>query len=143
MLLCLLVCCRCFCRCCSRAGFAVLPLCCLAVMVCYFCISVLLCCAGVLLLPLKKIEGPSGDVPVDQLTPEELKRFQAWKRSRLERGCIREVCLVCEKKRAGDRRARECTRESEIENRICTVVSTLFCFSFLYAMQQIFPCNWA
>lgn len=30
-------------------------------------------------------------VPVDQLTPQQLKRYRAWKRSRLERGSIREV----------------------------------------------------
>lgn len=33
----------------------------------------------------------AGVVPVDQLTPDQLKRFRAWKRSRFERDFIREV----------------------------------------------------
>ena len=37
------------------------------------------------------VEGPAGDIPVDQLNPEQLRRYKAWKRSRLERGPIREV----------------------------------------------------
>lgn len=37
------------------------------------------------------VEGPAGEIPVDQLNPEQLRRYKAWKRSRLERGPIREV----------------------------------------------------
>lgn len=39
----------------------------------------------------KDVEGPAGDIPVDQLNPEQLRRYKAWKRSRLERGPVREV----------------------------------------------------
>ncbi len=44
----------------------------------------------------KDVEGLAGDVPVDRLSPEQLRRYQAWKRSRFERGPVREVsCFVC------------------------------------------------
>lgn len=100
------LCCRHRCCYCCLVVLDVLLMCCCAAAVLCGCAAVV---AGVLhrtlvraangsgwrfqrvQLSLKKIEGPSGDVPVDQLTAEELKRFQAWKRSRLERGCIREV----------------------------------------------------
>eukprot|EP00903_Cladosiphon_okamuranus_P017819 g16398.t1 len=39
------------------------------------------------------VEGPAGEIPVDQLNPEQLRRYKAWKRSRLERGPIRELIL--------------------------------------------------
>lgn len=41
----------------------------------------------------RDVEGPAGDIPVDQLNPEQLQRYKAWKRSRLERGPIREVIV--------------------------------------------------
>lgn len=43
----------------------------------------------------KDVEGLAGDVPVDRLNPEQLRRYQAWKRSRFERGPVREVSSVC------------------------------------------------
>ncbi|CAM9859248.1 unnamed protein product [Pylaiella littoralis] len=39
------------------------------------------------------VESVAGDVPVDQLNPKQLRRYQAWKRSRLERGPVRELIL--------------------------------------------------
>ncbi|CAM9770619.1 unnamed protein product [Scytosiphon promiscuus] len=39
------------------------------------------------------VEGVAGEVPVDQLNPEQLRRYQAWKRSRFERGPVRELIL--------------------------------------------------
>lgn len=39
----------------------------------------------------KVVEGVAGEVPVDQLNPEQLQRYKAWVRSRFERAPIREV----------------------------------------------------
>ncbi|CBJ32780.1 expressed unknown protein [Ectocarpus siliculosus] len=39
------------------------------------------------------VEGVAGEVPVDQLNPEQLQRYKAWVRSRFERAPIRELIL--------------------------------------------------
>lgn len=60
----------------------------------------------------KGVEGSAGDIPVDQLNPEQLRRYKAWKRSRLERGPIREVSVKLKKKKRAQRVSIVCTHVS-------------------------------